>query len=75
MRMAAVYLTDASFPYAGISRVDVYAVRIELSPQVDTSEAPAAWVTVATPDHPFNLLNLQNGTTALLGEARIPAGQ
>jgi hypothetical protein len=72
---AAVYLTDAPFPYAGISRVDVYVVRIELSPQVDTSAAPAAWVTVATPDHLFNLLDLQNGTTALLGEARIPAGQ
>jgi uncharacterized protein DUF4382/carboxypeptidase family protein len=72
---AAVYLTDAPFPYAGIARVDVYVVRIELSPQVDTSAAPAAWVTVATPDRAFNLLDFQNGTTALLGEAQIPAGQ
>jgi hypothetical protein len=53
MRMAAVYLTDAPFPYAGISRVDVYVVRIEASAQVDTSAAPAAWVTVATPEPPL----------------------
>jgi uncharacterized protein DUF4382/carboxypeptidase family protein len=71
---AAVYLTDAPFPFAGIARVDVHVVRIELAPQVDTSAAPAAWVTVATPDRAFNLLDLQNGTTALLGEAQIPAG-
>jgi chromosome condensin MukBEF ATPase and DNA-binding subunit MukB len=47
--------------------MDVYVVRIEPSQQVDTSAAPAAWVTVATPDHAFNLLYFQNGTTALAG--------
>ena len=71
---AAVYLTDAPFPFAGIARVDVHVVRIELSPQVDTSAAPAPWVTVASPDRAFNLLDLQNGTAELLGEAQIPAG-
>lgn len=71
---AAVYLTDAPFPFAGIARVDVHVVRIELSPEVDTSAAPAAWVTAAAPDRAFNLLDLQNGATALLGEAQIPAG-
>src|SRR5512146_1347257 len=71
---AAVYLTDAPFPFAGITRVDVHVVRIELSPQVDTSAAPAPWVTVATPDRAFNLLDLQNGAAELLGAAEIPAG-
>ncbi|MGE5231328.1 MAG: DUF4382 domain-containing protein [Deltaproteobacteria bacterium] len=71
---AAVYLTDAPFPFAGVARVDMHVVRIELSPQVDTAAAPAAWITVATPDRTFNLLDLQNGATELLGEAQIPAG-
>lgn len=71
---AAVYLTDAPFPFGDITRVDIHVVRIELSPQVDTSAAPAGWVTVATPDRTFNLLDLQNGTTELLGQAQIPAG-
>jgi hypothetical protein len=72
---ATFYLTDAPFPFATVSRVDVYVARIELAPQVDTSAGPAQWITVATPDRGFNLLDLQNGTTALLGDAEIPAGR
>lgn len=72
---ATIYLTDAPFPFAAIARVDVYVVRIELAPQADTSAGPRNWIEVAAPARTFNLLDLQNGTTALLGDAQIPAGR
>ena len=65
----AVFLTDAPFPFDRIARVDIHVTEIGLSPQADTSQGPPAWITVAEPDRTFNLLDLQNGTTALLGEA------
>jgi hypothetical protein len=71
----AVFLTDAPFPFDRIQRVDIHIDEIALSPQADTSEGLPAWVTVAQPDRTFNLLDLQNGTTALLGEADVPPGQ
>jgi hypothetical protein len=71
----AVFLTDAPFPFDRITRVDIHVAEIALSPQADTSQGPPAWITVAEPDRTFNLLDLQNGTTALLGEADVPPGQ
>jgi hypothetical protein len=70
----AVFLTDDPFPFDGISRVDVHVVDIAMSTQMDTTEA-SPWVSVAHPDRAFNLLDLQNGSTALLGEAVVPPGQ
>jgi hypothetical protein len=74
-RKTAVFLTDAPFPFDRIARVDIHVTEIGLSPQADTSQGPPAWITVAEPDRTFNLLDLQNGTTALLGEADVPPGQ
>jgi Domain of unknown function (DUF4382)/Carboxypeptidase regulatory-like domain len=71
----AVFLTDAPFPFDRIERVDIHIEEIALSPQADTSEGLPTWVTVARPARTFNLLDLQNGTTALLGEAEVPPGQ
>jgi hypothetical protein len=71
----AVLLTDAPFPFDRIDRVDIHIAEIGLSPQADTSQGPPGWITVATPDRVFNLLDLQNGVTALLGEADVPPGQ
>ena len=71
----AVFLTDAPFPFDRIARVDIYVAEIGLSPQADTSEGLPTWVTVARPARTFNLLDLQNGATALLGEADVPPGQ
>jgi len=71
----AVFLTDAPFPFDRIERVDIYIADIALSPQADTSEGVPEWVTVARPERTFNLLDLQNGSTALLGEAEVPPGQ
>ena len=71
----AVFLTDAPFPFDRIERVDIYVAEIALSPQADTAEGLPDWVTVAEPERAFNLLDLQNGSTALLGEAEVPPGQ
>jgi hypothetical protein len=71
----AVFLTDAPFPFDRIERVDIHIDEIALSPQADTAEGLPTWVTVARPGRTFNLLDLQNGTTALLGEADVPPGQ
>jgi hypothetical protein len=71
----AVFLTDAPFPFDDIARVDVYVKEIALSETADTSEGAPDWVVVGSPDRAFNLLDLQNGSTALLGEAEIPPGQ
>ena len=71
----AVFLTDAPFPFDRIRRVDIYIDEIALSPQADTSEGLPTWATVARPERTFNLLDLQNGATALLGEADVPPGQ
>ena len=71
----AVFLTDAPFPFDRIDRVDIHISEIALSPQADTSEGLPSWVTVARPGRTFNLLDLQNGTTALLGEADVPPDQ
>ncbi len=71
----AVFLTDAPFPFDVVSRVDIHISEIGVSPQADTSLGPPAWITVARPDRVFNLLDLQNGATALMGEADVPPGQ
>jgi hypothetical protein len=71
----SVFLTHAPFPFDGVSRVDVYIESIALAVSADTSDAGPPWVTVATPNRVFNLLDLQNGSTALLGGAVVPEGQ
>jgi hypothetical protein len=71
----SIFLTDAPFPFDQISRVDIHVKEIALSPSADTSEGASDWVVVASPGLTFNLLDLQNGTTALLGEAVVPPGQ
>ena len=71
-----VLLTDSPFPYDSIAAVNVYVARIEVSETSDTSGAdPQTWITVATPERAFNLLDLQNGASALLGESDLPAAQ
>src|SRR5205814_3882122 len=71
--LAKVLLTDAPFPYDSITSVNLYVVRIEASAQLDTVRGD--WVVVAEPRHTFDLLQLQQGTTAFLGEGEIPAGE
>ncbi|HYC32283.1 MAG TPA: DUF4382 domain-containing protein [Gemmatimonadales bacterium] len=70
----SVLLTDAPFPFDQVSRVDIHVREIALSTSLDTSDGAPEWVVVSSPDRLFNLLDLQNGSTALLGEAEVPPG-
>jgi hypothetical protein len=70
----SVLLTDAPFPFDRVSRVDIHVREIALSTSLDTSDGAPEWVVVSSPDRAFNLLDLQNGSTALLGEAEVPPG-
>lgn len=72
--MTSVLLTDAPFPFDRVSRVDIHVQEIALSTSFDTSDGAPEWVPVSSPDRLFNLLDLQNGSTALLGEAEVPPG-
>ena len=78
-------LVDAPFPTDQVQSVDVYVVRVDAR-QSDVTDADAntalddrsaaarGWTTVATPNASFNLLSLQNGIAAVLGQANLPAG-
>jgi hypothetical protein len=69
-----VYLTDSPFPYGSIAQVNVYIARIEASASTDTTGlVPSSWVTIATPERTFNLLDFEGGAATLLGEADLPA--
>ncbi len=73
---ARVFLTDAPFPYDLVDRVEVYVVEIAASTRADTGAgATQGWITIARPRQRFDLLQLQQGATALLGEGQLPADQ
>src|SRR5256885_1813805 len=69
-----VRLTDAPFPYDSLHSVNIDVVRIEASAAQDTSGG-GEWVVITEPRKTFDLLALQQGTTALLGAGEMPAGQ
>ena len=78
-------LTDAPFPTDQVKSVDVFVVRVDAR-QSDVTDADAnaaldepsaassGWKTVATPNASFDLLSLQNGIAATLGQANLAAG-
>jgi hypothetical protein len=70
-----VLLTDSPFPYDDVSRVEVFIEEVDGSQSVDTTGTGSNWVTIAQPQAAFNLLQLQRGSTALLGSAELPAGE
>jgi hypothetical protein len=69
-----VLLTDAPFPYDSVASVNVYVARIEASATFDTTGG-GQWTLITAPRRRFNLLTLQQGTTALLGEGALAVGQ
>jgi uncharacterized protein DUF4382 len=69
-----IFLTDAPFPFDQVERVDVHIVRVEGTANADTT-TNQQWQTLVEPDRSFNLLDVQNGVTALLGESQVDAGQ
>lgn len=74
LSVARVLLTDAPFPYDSVQSVNVHVVRVEASPTW-TGPDSGDWTLIAEPRQTFNLLSLQRGTTAFLGEEELPAGQ
>jgi Domain of unknown function (DUF4382) len=80
-----VRLTDAPFLSDSVQSVDIYVVRVDAR-QAGTDDAGAnsnlddnasandGWKTVATPNASINLLSLQNGVAATLGQASLAAG-
>jgi hypothetical protein len=74
--IANVLLTDAPFPFDSVASVSIYVVSIAASTSADTS-APGTqeWVTITAPRNRFDLLELQQGKTELVGAGQLPAGQ
>jgi hypothetical protein len=72
---ARVRLTDAPFPFDRVSRVDVHIVSVAATEDPDTTAGTVAWTNIASPREAFNLLALQRGVTAIIGEGAIPAGR
>src|SRR5262249_55644240 len=80
-----VRLTDAPFLSDSVQSVDIYVVRVDArqagvddaganSSLDDNTSANDGWKTVATPNASINLLSLQNGVAATLGQAPLTAG-
>src|SRR5690349_2795729 len=72
--LITVRLTDAPFPYDSLHSVNIYVVRIEANTAQDTSGS-GQWVIITEPRKRFDLLALQQGTTAILGQGEMPAGR
>lgn len=70
-----VLITDAPFPFDTVGSVNIYVSRIEANTGLDTTGTGGTWVTIATPGKAFDLLTLQQGATAFVGEGTIDAGK
>lgn len=75
MVSARVRLTDSPFPFDQVSRVDVHIVSVDAAESADTTAGAVEWTNIAEPRQTFNLLELQRGVTAIVGEGAIPAAQ
>ncbi len=71
---ASVFLTDAPFPYDFVDSVKVYVVEVAASTQSGPDSAAANWVSIARPRKTFELLSLQQGKVATVGEGVVPPG-
>lgn len=72
--LSRVLLTDAPFPYDRLSRVDFYIVSVSASMSPDSGAGAGGFVTLASPQRRYDILSLQNGTTAELGSLALPTG-
>lgn len=80
-----VKLTDAPFPTDSVDSVNVFVTRVEM--RVSTADSVAAdsavsadsasahgWVTVATPNKRYDLMELRNGASVDLGVTPVSSG-
>jgi hypothetical protein len=65
-----MFLTDSPAQY---DAVNIVVTKVEV--HSTGSDSLSGWATVRNDTATFNLLNLQNGVNALLGDAMLPAGQ
>ncbi len=70
-----VRLTDAPFPYDSLHSVNIYVVRIEAEADTANTSSGGQWTVITEPRKTFDLLALQQGATAILGQGEMPAGQ
>jgi hypothetical protein len=78
-----VRLTDAPFPTDQVQSVDIFVVRVEgrggaatdadATANVDNGSSQG-WHVLASPNAKYDLLDLQNGVSAVLGSAEVPVG-
>jgi hypothetical protein len=64
-----VLLTDAPFPYDQVARADIYVMRVAAASAGSSTEQ-----TIVAPNRTFDLVALQNGRTAELGEGVLTPG-
>ena len=79
MGLLTVRLTDAPFPFSEVARVDVFVTRVDARSSEPSEDDAAAdnnegWVTIATPNVSYNLLDLAGGVTTNLGAGLLPTG-
>ncbi|HKE91332.1 MAG TPA: DUF4382 domain-containing protein [Gemmatimonadales bacterium] len=70
-----VFITDDPFPFDTVGSVNIYVTKIEACACLDTTNLGGSWVTIATPNKSFDLLTLQQGSTAFVGQGTIDAGK
>lgn len=70
-----VRITDDPFPFDTVGSVNIFVSRIEASNGFDTTGTGGTWVTIDHPNRIFDLLTLQQGVTAELGEGTIDVGE
>lgn len=70
-----VLLTDSPFPFDLVARADLYIVSVSAGLDSGTTGSDCTGARlIASPRRRFDLLALQRGTTALLGQATLEAG-
>src|SRR5512146_3396705 len=70
-----VLITDDPFPFDTVGSVNISVSRIEATTGLDTTGTGGTWITIDTPNKTFDLLTLQQGTTAFVGAGTIDAGR
>jgi hypothetical protein len=75
-----VQMTDAPFPYAEVSAVNIFVTRIDArttdvsAADAENSANTSGWTTIATPNRVINLMSLQGGVTTNLGTTELSTG-
>jgi hypothetical protein len=75
-----VQMTDAPFPFAEVSAVNVFVTRVDArtadvtAAEAENSTSTGGWTTIATPNRLINLLSLQGGVTTNLGTTELSTG-